>query len=162
MLETIFGVMFGDAGEHFGNPLGTSRERSGNTLGNRENWRNKTQGTLRAWLHFPLVGWNFSPQKGSSHFFAWAITPRNEHPDYIGEKGRILGKTYGFDTRCYWEHPWGTHWKLGEQLGNMVGTHEQLIKKKPLPFPPALKTQIKKLGHLNGCCTFPLASRHMG
>jgi hypothetical protein len=36
------------------------------------------------------IGWmKFSPQKGSSEFFAWAITPCNEHPDYIGEKGRI-------------------------------------------------------------------------
>ncbi len=76
-------------------------------------------------------------------FFAWAITPGNEHPGYIGEKGRILGKTYGFDTRCYWEHPWGTHWKLGEQLGNMVGTHEQLIKKKPLPLPLPSKPKLK-------------------
>jgi hypothetical protein len=37
------------------------------------------------------------------------FTHRNEHPGYIGEKGMILGKTYGFDIRCYWEHPWGTH-----------------------------------------------------
>ncbi len=99
--------------------------------------------TLRAWLHFPLVGWNFSPPKGSSHFFAWAITPRNKHPGYIGEKGTILGKTYGFDTRCYWEHPWGTHWKLGEQLGNTVGTHEQLIKKNSPPFPWPSKPKLK-------------------
>jgi hypothetical protein len=30
---------------------------------------------------------------------------RNEHPKYIGEKGGILGKTYGFEIKCYWEHP---------------------------------------------------------
>jgi len=66
---------------------------------------------------------------GSSQFFVWAITPGNEHPGYIGEKGRILGKTYGFDTRCYWEHP-------GEHIGNMVGTHQQLMKKKPFPPSP--------------------------
>jgi hypothetical protein len=33
-------------------------------------------------------------------------------PTYIGEKGRTLGKTYGIKARCYWEHPWGTHWEL--------------------------------------------------
>jgi hypothetical protein len=30
-------------------------------------------------------------------------------PDYIGEKGRTLGKIYGIKMRCYWENPWGTH-----------------------------------------------------
>jgi hypothetical protein len=33
---------------------------------------------------------------------------------------------------------------LGEQLGNMLGTHQQLMKNKSLP--PSPKTQIKKLG----------------
>jgi hypothetical protein len=32
-------------------------------------------------------------------------------PSYIGEKGRTLGKTNGIKVRCYWEHPWGTHWE---------------------------------------------------
>jgi len=40
-------------------------------------------------------------------------------PTYIGEKGRTLGKTYGIKARCYWEHPWGTHW---EPDGNPLGT----------------------------------------
>jgi len=42
---------------------------------------------------------------------------------YIGEKGRTLGKTYGIKVRCYWEHPWGTHWKPREHIGNLMGTH---------------------------------------
>ncbi len=50
---------------------------------------------------------------------------------YIGEKGRTLGKTYGIKARCYWEHPWGTHWELE---GNMLGTKEKL--KKPSPHTP--------------------------
>jgi hypothetical protein len=33
-------------------------------------------------------------------------------PTYIGEKGRTLGKRCGIKARCYWEHPWGTHWEL--------------------------------------------------
>jgi len=36
----------------------------------------------------------------------------------IGEKGRTLGKTYGIKVRCYWEHPWGTHWEPREHFGN--------------------------------------------
>jgi len=48
---------------------------------------------------------------------------------------------------------------LGNNLGNMVGTHQQLMKKKTSPpLPPAPKTQIKKLGHLSGCFTFPWAA----
>jgi len=43
-------------------------------------------------------------------------------PTYIGEKGRTLGKTYGIKARCYWEHPWETHWELREHKGNMLGT----------------------------------------
>jgi hypothetical protein len=86
------------------------------------------------------------PQKGSSQFFIWAITLHNEHLGYIGEKGRILGKSYGFDIRCYWEHPWGTHSEFGEQLGNMVGTHQQFMKKKTSSRSPlAPKTQLVPL-----------------
>jgi len=29
-----------------------------------------------------------------------------------------LGKTNGIKARCYWEHPWGTHW---EPDGNPLG-----------------------------------------
>jgi len=35
-------------------------------------------------------------------------------PTYIDEKGRTLGKTYGIQVRCYWEHIenlMGTHWE---------------------------------------------------
>jgi hypothetical protein len=50
--------------------------------------------------------------------FAWANTLWKEHPIYTGEKGRILGKRYGFKIQCYWEHP-GEHI---ENLGNNLGT----------------------------------------
>jgi hypothetical protein len=43
-------------------------------------------------------------------------------PTYIGENGMTLGKTCGIKARCYWEHPWGTHWELE---GNMLGTKEK-------------------------------------
>jgi ABC-type transporter lipoprotein component MlaA len=37
--------------------------------------------------------------------------------------GQTLGKTYGINARCYWEHPWGTHWEPREDIGNLMGTH---------------------------------------
>jgi hypothetical protein len=105
------------------------------------------------------IGWiKFLSSKGFITFFCLGYYPSQRAPRLYRYMGRNLGKTYGFDIRCYWEHPWGTHWKLGEQLGNMVGTHQQLVKKILSPLPPPLKTQIKKLGRLNGCCTFLLAT----
>jgi hypothetical protein len=53
---------------------------------------------------------------------------------YIGEKGRTLGKTYGIKTRCYWKHPWGTHWEPREHSGNLMGTKEK-EKSRPHPTP---------------------------
>jgi len=50
----------------------------------------------------------------------WSASPL--WPIYIGEKGRTLGKTYGIKGRCYWEHPWGTHW---EPDGNPLGTKDK-------------------------------------
>jgi hypothetical protein len=58
-------------------------------------------------------------------------------PTYIGEKGRTLGKTCGIKVRCYWEHPWGTHW---EHIGN-----QGKMKKKS--FPPETSKE-KKAQHL--------------
>jgi hypothetical protein len=40
-------------------------------------------------------------------------------PNYIGEKGRTLGKTYGIKVRCYWDI-------LGEHSENLMGTHWEL------------------------------------
>jgi hypothetical protein len=67
-------------------------------------------------------------------------------PTYIGEKGRTLGKTYGITVRCYWEHPWGTHW---EPDGNLKGTCQEQRKneKNPLPdapHPPSKNFTTKK------------------
>jgi hypothetical protein len=36
-------------------------------------------------------------------------------PNYMGEKGRTLGKTYGIKVRCY-----------GEKIGNLMRTHWEL------------------------------------
>jgi len=57
----------------------------------------------------------------------WSASPF--WPTYTGEKGRTLGKTYGINVRCYWEHPWGTHWELE---WNMLRTKEK--------YPPIPKT----------------------
>jgi hypothetical protein len=60
-------------------------------------------------------------------------------PTYIGEKGRTLSKIYGIKVRCYWEHPWGTHWESREHIGNKgkmkkssphAPTHPKLKRKK--------------------------------
>jgi len=37
-----------------------------------------------------------------------------------------LGKTYGIEASCYWEHPWETHWELREHIGNLMGMHWEL------------------------------------
>jgi hypothetical protein len=29
-------------------------------------------------------------------------------------------------ARCYWEHPWGTHWEHMEYIENLIGTHLEL------------------------------------
>ncbi len=51
-------------------------------------------------------------------------------PTYIGEKGKTLGKTYGIKVRCYWEHPWGTHWEPKEYIGNLMGTSKEHVGNK--------------------------------
>jgi hypothetical protein len=75
-------------------------------------------------------------------------------PSYIGEKGRTLGKTYGIKVRCYWKHPWGTHWEPRECIANMMRTHWELernmlrkkekLKKSSRPPPPPHETQNLK------------------
>jgi len=32
----------------------------------------------------------------------------------------------GIKARCYWEHPWGTHWEPKEHIENLMGTHWEL------------------------------------
>jgi hypothetical protein len=63
-------------------------------------------------------------------------------PTYIGEKGRTLCKTYGIKTRCYWEHPWGTHWEHRKHIRKMKRTswEQRKNEKKSYPSPsPKLK-----------------------
>jgi hypothetical protein len=46
----------------------------------------------------------------------------------IGEKGNTLGKIYGIKARCFWEHPWGTHWESREHIWNIMGTLKEQRK----------------------------------
>jgi hypothetical protein len=92
-----------ELGKHVGNLMGTHWELKGDTLGTREKWKK-------------------SSQKSLSPFLAWPNTRCKEHLTYIGEKGRTLGKTYGIEVRCYWEHPWGTHREHREPIGNLNRT----------------------------------------
>jgi hypothetical protein len=65
---------------------------------------------------------------------------------YLGEKGRCKGKNFGqriWDkVKCYWEHPWETHWELGEHQWENRGTgweydeNTRILKFRPLPHPP--------------------------
>ncbi len=102
-----YGIKVKCYGEHVGNLMGTHWEFKGDIVGTHwEPGKNEKE----------------SSQKSLSPFLAWANTPCKEHLTYIGEKRRTLGKTYGIKARCYWEHPWGTHWKLREPIGNLNGT----------------------------------------
>jgi hypothetical protein len=38
-------------------------------------------------------------------------------------EGEDFRQNIGIKVRCYWEHPWGTHWKPREHIGNLMGTH---------------------------------------
>jgi hypothetical protein len=65
-------------------------------------------------------------------------------PTYIGKKGRTLGKTYGIKARCYWEHPWGTHWHPIKHIGNLMGTCWEQRKNEKNPPPPQFPLKEKK------------------
>jgi hypothetical protein len=86
---------------------------------------------------------------------------------YVGKKGRTLGKTYGIEVRCYWEHPWGTHWGPKEHIENLMGTHWKLERNmlgtkekwKKSSFPPTQNfKKNKNHGTLSASGAFPLAT----
>jgi hypothetical protein len=52
-----------------------------------------------------------------------------------------VSKKKWIKAKCYWEHPWGTHWEPGEHIeivmgnhweleGNMLGTKKKMKKTK--------------------------------
>jgi hypothetical protein len=130
-----YGIEVKCYGKHIGNLgnlMGTHWELKGDIVGTH--WE-------------PEENEKKSSQKSLSSFLAWPNTPCKEHPTYTGEKGRTLGKTYGIKARCYWEHPWGTHWEPREPIGNLNGTcWEQR------------KNEKKNQGTLSACWDFPLAA----
>ncbi len=69
-------------------------------------------------------------------------------PNYIGEKWRSLGKTYGIKARCYCEHIrnlgniLGTHWELEREH---VGNKGKRKKKSSAPHPKPKRKKIKAL-----------------
>ncbi len=81
--------------EHIENLMGTDWELEGNweQIGNHEflkkilpkTYKEENQGTLSACLGLPIAAWNFSSEKSSSPFLAWANTPCKEHTTYQGE-----------------------------------------------------------------------------
>ncbi len=114
--RTIFAKAYGikvrcygeHVGEPDGNPLGTWKEHSENTLGTRETLKNilppppklKRKKGKAPWVHacaFPLPAWNFSSQKSSSPFLAWANTPCKKHPTHWNGFQLVLG---GYPKEC--------------------------------------------------------------
>jgi hypothetical protein len=83
-------------------------------------------------------------------------------PQYIGEKGRTLGKTYGIKERCYWEHRWGTHWEPREHIGNVMRTHWELKgtcweqRKNEKNPPPQRKLKKIKSRHFEYMLSLPI------
>jgi hypothetical protein len=80
---------------------------------------------------------------------------------YTGEKGRTLGKTSGIKARCYWEHPWETHW---EHIGNLKGTcweqrknetTQNLKEKKTRHFECMLSLPIVWMKYIFQNCSSP-------
>jgi hypothetical protein len=48
-------------------------------------------------------------------------------PTYIYlRRGGLWAKHKGVKVRCYWEHPWGTHWEPKEHIENLMGIHWEL------------------------------------
>ncbi len=71
-------------------------------------------------------------------------------PNYIGEKGRTLGKTYRTKVKCYWEHPWETHWELIENLKGTYWEQRKNEKKSSSPRPQIQNLKGKKIKALQG------------
>jgi hypothetical protein len=91
-----------------------------------------------------------------SRRFFWKIQSLPLWPTYIGVKERTFGKTHGIKARCYWEHPWGTQWELGnilgtrwEPIGDLKGTKEKWKIPPPTPPPKLKRKKFKALwGHV--------------
>jgi len=65
-------------------------------------------------------------------------------PNYVSEKGKILGKTYGMKMWCYWKH-------LEEHIGNLMGTTN--------PCPPKRKTpQLTEQNFCFKICLWPFST----
>ncbi len=94
-------------GEHIGNLMGTHLVLIGNIVGtHREPEKNEKKTLLpdptpnlkgkkskATWVHawaFWLGAWNFSSQKSSSPFLAWASTHCQEHPTYYEKQTQIM------------------------------------------------------------------------
>jgi hypothetical protein len=61
-----------------------------------------------------------------------------------------VGKTYGIKGRCYWEHPWETHWETSEHIENSLGTLKEHVGNKG--------KMKKKTRHFECMLSLPLAA----
>jgi hypothetical protein len=92
-------------------------------------------------------------------------------PTYISEKEDNICQSIWHKSEVLWRTCWGTHWELGEHIGDLMGTHWELKgnivrthwepgkyeKKKILhtPFPKKPLKQ-KKQGTLSACLGLPI------
>jgi hypothetical protein len=66
-------------------------------------------------------------------------------------------------VRCYWEHPWGTHWEIREHIENLLGTWKEHVENKGkmkkkilLPPPPTQNLKEKTLRHFECMLSLPI------
>jgi len=70
-------------------------------------------------------------------------------PPIYMRRGGLWAKHMGWiKARCYWEHPWETHWELVGNKGNM--------KKNPPPPRPHPKLKINKSRHFECMLSLPI------
>ncbi len=92
-------------------------------------------------------------------------------PAYIGEKENTICQSIWDKSEVLRRTCWGTHWELGEHIGNLMGTNWELKgnivrthwqpgkyekKSSPLPFPKKTLKR-KKQGTLSACLGLPIS-----
>jgi len=91
-------------------------------------WGCLTSPTFFFWLQWAnLIGpskqksWNYGGSPKQKILWKDGVPLPLAHL-YRWEGGRTLGIAYSIKARCYWEHPWETHWELRGHIGNPLGT----------------------------------------
>jgi hypothetical protein len=70
----------------------------------------------------------------------WSVSPLAHLSRSEGEN---FGQRIWDKVRCYWEHPWGTHWEQKKHITEHIGNK----KKIPPPYPPKNKLRTPQPSH---------------